>query len=107
MPGRTLCSDEEAEARGFVGRECTRRRTVLRETIDAFERADPADAYHGLAIRNLARWREQMNHVSAGLEIEVLPGDWGEVTRSLTAKYGECFAVLNMANPYVPCGAYV
>jgi hypothetical protein len=37
----------------------------------------------------------------------VLPGDWGEVTRSLTAKYGECFAVLNMANPYVPGGAYV
>ena len=107
MPGRMLCNDEEAEARGFVGRECARRRAVLRETIQAFERADPVDAYHGLARRNLARWREQSNHAPAGLKVEVLPGDWGEVTRSLTAKYGECFAVLNMANPWVPGGAYV
>jgi hypothetical protein len=79
----------------------------LRETVEAFGRADPADSYHGLARCNLARWREQSNHAPAGLKIEVLPGDWGEVTRSLTAKYGECFAVLNMANPYVPGGAYV
>ena len=107
MPGRMLCTDEEAEARGFVGRECARRRAVLRETIQAFERADSVDAYHGLARRNLDRWREQSNHAPAGLKVEVLPGDWGEVTRSLTAKYGECFAVLNMANPYVPGGAYV
>ena len=107
MPGRMLCSDEEAEDRGFVGHECARRRVVLRETIEAFQRSEPADLYHRLALRNLARWRERMDHVSAGLEIEVLPGDWGEVTRSLTAKYGECFAVLNMANPYVPGGAYV
>jgi hypothetical protein len=107
MPGRMLCNDEEAESRGFVGRECARRRTVLRETVEAFGRADPADSYHGLARCNLARWREQSNHAPAGLKVEVLPGDWGEVTRSLTAKYGECFAVLNMANPYVPGGAYV
>jgi len=107
MPGRPLCSNEEAEARGFVGHECARRRAVLRETLAAFERADPVDAYHALARRNLDRWREQSNHAPAGLKVEVLPGDWGEVTRSLTAKYGECFAVLNMANPYVPGGAYV
>jgi len=107
MRGRMLCNDEEAGARGFVGHECARRRAVLRETIGAFERADPANAYHDLALRNLARWREQSSHASAGFKVEVLPGDWGEVTRSLTATYGECFAVLNMANPYVPGGAYV
>ncbi len=107
MPGRTLCSDEEAEARGFVGHECARRRAVLRETIDAFQRSDPADRYHRLARSNLDRWREQSGGSHSGLRVEVLPGDWGEVTRSLTAKYGQCFAVLNMANPYVPGGAYV
>src|SRR5262245_56664381 len=41
------------------------------------------------------------------LRIEVHPGDWGEVTRLLTSIYGVCFAVLNMANAYVPGGAYV
>lgn len=51
MSGRMLCSDEEAEARGFVGHERTRRRAILRETIEAFADADPANAYHGLASR--------------------------------------------------------
>jgi len=37
----------------------------------------------------------------------VFPGDWGEVTGSLTSEHGACFAVLNMANAYVPGGAYV
>jgi hypothetical protein len=106
MPGRPLCSNEEAEARGFVGHECARRRAVLRETLAAFERADPVDAYHALALSNLERWRASAEP-HTGIRVEVLPGDWGEVTRSLTAKYGECFAVLNMANPYVPGGAYV
>jgi hypothetical protein len=106
MPGRPLCTDDIAEARGFVGNQCARRRAVLRETLDAFERADPADAYHRLALRNLERWRASAE-THAGLRVEVLPGDWGEVTMGLTAKYGQCFAVLNMANPYVPGGAYV
>lgn len=107
MAGRPLCSDADAEARGFRGHECARRRAVLRETIEAFQRADPADAYHKIASNNLARWRQQAAEPPAGLRVEVLPGDWGDVTLSLTAKYGECFAVLNMAHPYVPGGAYV
>jgi hypothetical protein len=107
MPGRPLCSDHDAEARGFVGPECSRRRTVLRETLDAFRRADPADAYHRLAIQNLDRWSATCGPSHGGLRVEVLPGDWGEATRELTAKYGRCFAVLNMANAYVPGGAYV
>jgi len=106
MPGRPLCNDDEAEARGFVGHECYRRRAVLRETLEAFERADPAGAYHRLATRNLERWRGSAVPY-AGLKVEVLPGDWREVTRGLTSKYGQCFAVLNMANAYVPGGAYV
>jgi len=41
------------------------------------------------------------------LRIEVLPGDWGVVTLKVTKTYGTRFAVLNMANAYVPGGAYV
>jgi len=107
MPGRILCSDDEAMARGFLGQQCQRRREVLRQTIAAFQKADPADSYYCLAASNLSRWREQATEKPACLRVEVLPGDWGEVTRSLTAKYGECFAVLNMANAHVPGGAYV
>ena len=36
-----------------------------------------------------------------------MEGDWGDVTLALTKNYGTCFAVLNMANAYVPGGAYV
>ena len=107
MPGRMLCNDEEAMARGFLGQQCQRGREVLRQTIAAFQKADPADSYDRLGTSNLSRWREQATEKPACLCVEVLPGDWGEVTRSLTAKYGECFAVLNMANAHVPGGAYV
>jgi len=37
----------------------------------------------------------------------VIAGDWGEVTAELTREHGVCFAVLNMANAFVPGGAYV
>lgn len=107
MPGRPLLSDAMAEARGFVGAECRRRRAVLRETIEAFQQADPRDKHHALAAHNLDRWRQQRALVPSGLRVEVLPGDWGVVTHQMTARYGECFAVLNMANAYVPGGAYV
>jgi hypothetical protein len=73
----------------------------------AFQHADAWDAYHRHARQNLARWREQTAGDPPKLAVEVIPGDWGEVTRMLTAKHGEMFAVLNMANPHVPGGAYV
>ena len=109
MPGRDLCSDAEAERRGFAGAVAARRREVLRETLRAFEAAEPKDRYHQLAAANLARWREQARRrpLPASPLVEVLPGDWGEVTRAVTAASGACFAVLNMANAHVPGGAYV
>jgi len=107
MIGRPLCSDEEAIRRGFGDRDCARRRQVLRETITALEEADPSDSYHRLAKANLDRWRVENGASEAGFRVEVLAGDWGEVTRSLTIAHGKCFGVLNMANAYVPGGAYV
>jgi hypothetical protein len=107
MVGRRLCSEEEAIDQGFGGQECARRRQVLRETIAAFEKASPSDRYHRLARRNLNRWRAEPNAPETSVRVEVYAGDWGEVTRSLTIAHGVCFTVLNMANAYVPGGAYV
>ncbi len=107
MAGRRLCSDAEASERGFGGPEAARRRAVLRQTIEAFERAQPSDSYHRLAAENLERWRSESRTHESDLRVEVLPGDWGEVTHALTSETGACFAVLNMANAYVPGGAYV
>jgi hypothetical protein len=113
MPGRRLCTDAEAEARGFSGPEAARRRIVLRETLEAFERADPPDLFCRLAEENLERWRSRSRSRSRSrtpdspVRIRVIPGDWGAVTLRMTQEYGVRFAVLNMANAYVPGGAYV
>ena len=93
--------------RGFIGVDCARRRQVLRETIAAFDQSDPPDRYRHLATANLDRWRAQSAGSEPKLQVQVFPGDWGEVTRELTNRHGTCFAVLNMANADVPGGAYV
>lgn len=107
MPGRHLCSEKELISLGFGGAEPTRRRQILRETIAAFESADPPDRYQRLAERNLNRWRAQRRTPASSLEVMVLPDDWGEVARTMTKAHGTCFAVLNMANSHVPGGGYV
>jgi hypothetical protein len=107
MMGRPLCSDAEAMLRGFVGADCARRREVLRETIAAFEAAGAMQRYRRLAQQNLDRWHARRSAPSSTLQLEVRSGDWGEVTHSVTSSYGTCFAVLNMANAFVPGGAYV
>lgn len=107
MAGRRLCSDDEAVLRGFSGQATAIRRRVLRETVEAFEHCDPPDRFHRLAAGNLARWRTGAAPAGPGLRVEVVPSDWGELALGLTRECGVCFAVLNMANPDVPGGAYV
>jgi len=110
MPGRRLLSDAEviaANAGSFRDPASVRRRAVLRETIAAFESQDPPDRYHRHAATNLAHWRAERKAPEPSCQVQVHAGDWGEVTRHLSARYGVCFAVLNMANAYVPGGAYV
>jgi Microbial-type PARG, catalytic domain len=110
MPGRRLLSDAEVIAAnaGFFGDPASvRRRGVLRDTIAALESQDPPDRYHRLAAANLAHWRAERQAPEASCQVQVHAGDWGEVTRHMTARYGVCFAVLNMANAYVPGGAYI
>jgi Uncharacterized protein conserved in bacteria (DUF2263) len=110
MPGRRLLSDAEviaANAGFFRDPASVRRRAVLRETIAAIERQDPPDRYYRLAATNLAHWWAERKAPEPSWQVQVYAGDWGEVTHHMTARYGVCFAVLNMANAYVPGGAYV
>lgn len=106
MVGRFFSDEAVLRAAGYGRPELVRRREVLRETLDAFERAEPPDRYHRLARENLARWQREARP-EPGPRVRVIAGDWGEVTAALTREHGVCFAVLNMANAFVPGGAYV
>ena len=106
MPGREI-PDEEIVPYAYRRADMTRRRQVLRETLAQFE-ARGRDALLAMARANVRRWREARTHPQpASMDLRVLPGDWGDVTQRLTREWGELFAVLNMANAFVPGGGYV
>jgi hypothetical protein len=94
-------------ASGYGRPDMVRRRAILRETLDKLASAQPPDLFHKTAADNLARWHAESATPEPAGEVRVLSGDWGEVTLGLTREYGVCFAALNMANAYVPGGAYV
>jgi hypothetical protein len=81
---------------------------VLRETLQALM-AVPPQACLLQAVDNLQRWAGGAvpGAAGAGLQVRVVPGDWGEVAQAMTVAHGTCCAVLNMAHPQVPGGAYV
>ena len=109
MPGRRLLSEDDyIDPRyGPKRPEMVRRRAVLQETLDRFATADPPNKYHLLAQSNLQRWFDTRDSTSDSHRVHVVSGDWGEVTHSMTKVHGTCFAALNMANAFVPGGAYV
>ena len=81
--------------------------TVLRDTLSRLSTPDKRRAFHKRAAANLKRWAsEAPQRPPASCIVEVLPGDWGDVTLALTKRYGKCFAVLNMANAYLFGGGY-
>ena len=103
--GRSLPSEQAFRRTRYDSPTLARRREILRETLTALAEANPPDHFHRLAEANLARWQESATPAQA--KFEVLPGDWGEVSARETQTHGACFAVLNMANAYVPGGAYI
>ena len=107
LVGRRPCTEAEAIRRGFGGRESARRRQVLAETLRVFQQAKPPDHFHQLARENHARWASKVEHSPASLDVQIHAGDWGDVTLDLSRSYGQIFAVLNMANAYVPGGGYI
>ncbi len=107
MAGRPLIQESALVADHYAGLESAIRRRVLRETIERFENCPDGDRYQRRALTNLAHWQAESQPSSNPHTILVLPGDWGVVTHTLTKQFGACFAVLNMANAFVPGGAYV
>ena len=110
MPGRQLLDEDHLSdhGSGLLRPDMVRRREVLKETLDRFLKADPPDKYHAIARKNLGVWSKFPRvTLSSGQQVRVVSGDWGEVTLRLTQDHGACFAVLNMANAYVPGGAYI
>lgn len=93
----------------YIRADFKRRREVLRETIDLIK--DKYVHLYSQAHINLELWskqsQENISGLNSKLNIGVYSGDWGRITQQLTKEYGNCFAVLNMANAYVPGGAYL
>lgn len=58
---------------------------------------------------NLAKWQQQAAMQSPHNQgrVQVVEGDWAEVTQRYTAQTGKVFAVLNMANAHLPGGRYL
>lgn len=106
MPGRHLPSEAAMIESGYGRPDMVRRRAILRETLDRLASAILSD-FHDTAARNLTLWRREKTTPVPHGKICVISGDWGDVTLQLTRKHGACFAVLNMANAYVPGGGYV
>jgi hypothetical protein len=69
----------------------------------AFTRSPPTTS------REVKLTREARGHATRppGPRITVVPDDWGVATARVTREAGEPFAVSNMANAFVPGGAYV
>lgn len=109
MPGRQEFSvDDYIDLRYAPSRpDMVRRREILKETLARFSNADPPDKYERLAQANLERWHDSAVKRPDCDPVRVFSGDWGEVTHAMTKEHGRCFAVLNMANAFVPGGAYV
>ncbi|MBK6739870.1 MAG: DUF2263 domain-containing protein [Haliea sp.] len=87
--------------------DMVRRRAVLRETLNRFSTDDPPGKYDLLAQINLQRWCASAEKLQTSNQVYIVGEDWGEVTHAMTKEHGCCFAVLNMANAFVPGGAYV
>ena len=109
MPGRKLLTDADWIPTHFgpYDSEMIRRRAVLTETIDRFENGKLVPHYQKLTQQNLANWSAVSNTSQASQQVLVKEGDWGVVTHALTVEFGKCFAVLNMANPFIPGGDYI
>ena len=105
--GRKLCATSDAHSRGFMSPASAIRRKVLRDTVNAFILAEKSRRYHRLAETNLIEWQNSSPNVFTDTCIFVHADDWGVVTQQLTQRFGQCFAVLNMANAFIPGGGYV
>lgn len=103
MPGRAPIDEHALRGGRYDTPQHRWRRDVLRDTLARFEAG--GDRLRACAAANLARWAA--DSAAQPRPVAVVRGDWGAVTERLTRSYGRTFAVLNMANAYLPGGRYV
>ncbi len=108
MAGRTILDERAYAGTRYDDPILARRRAVLRETVARLA-SRGRDHLHQLAADNLARWARERGPQTGSLlpRVRVVAEDWGVATARVTRETGVCFAVLNMANAFVPGGAYV
>lgn len=109
MPGRTLRDETAYRGTRYDDPVMAIRRGVMRETVGMLAGGGRARRQE-MAAANLARWARERAPGTAGrapCRVRVVPEDWGVATARITRETGVCFAVLNMANAFVPGGAYV
>jgi len=107
MTGRKILDESDPILVKYHHPDLVQRRLILKETLNAFSKTSLSNQYHLLADKNLRKWQKKEKSINVNNKIQVFSGDWGEITLMLTKKYGTCFAVLNMANAYIPGGGYV
>ena len=115
--GRILLPEESPLLGPYQANSVMRqRRIVLRETLIRIDSEDERLRLRKQALRNVAFWLDQSRKtqihkagrgVDGQAKVQVIRGDWGDVTQKLTQKHGQVFAVLNMANAFTAGGGYV
>lgn len=79
---------------------------ILKDTIKRLYQPKDQVKFRNLALKNVKRWCQSVEKLSDNIKIKVVPDDWGVATLTATKKYGEIFAVLNMANKSEFGGGY-
>lgn len=103
MP-RELLEEPETPSNHQIS-DSKKRRIVLRDTVEKFSRDNALELYEQRARQNHHEWNTAKT-VLLG-RVRVIAGDWGDVTLTLSKATGTIYAVLNMANAYVPGGLYL
>jgi uncharacterized protein (TIGR02452 family) len=80
------------------------RQLVMKQTINVLESHFLYNHYRQVALEPYIN--SKITPVQS-CELLLFNQDWGTTTQQLSSKYQTIFAVLNMANPYVPGGGYL
>jgi ADP-ribosylglycohydrolase len=105
--GRKIDIDVKKEIKDDA---CIYRHKILKNTLEEFVKKDTngisnLEKYTNKSIDNVVEWSKSKSSIHK--KVEIFSGDWGEITLDVTRKYGNIYAVLNMANAYTVGGGYV
>lgn len=110
MP-RKLLDERSPQLQGFSAPEYVWRRRVLSDTLSRLDSDEKRNAAHLQAKANHQRWLASSSapptSKASSPRVRVVSGDWGDVALASSQRSGVIYAVLNMANAYLPGGCYL